>query len=309
MAIQETTGDVAPHKCSGGHCGQISASKALGRRICAACGQETGRHTHGNPETGVNYSRAFIELGRAERKLRSTQLFSQPRQRLRPVITYLSKIYYAMHSAKPALRSTLDFMDLDATDESLMLAYAKGDSGAFEILYGRHRGALFRFLLRQVKQSATAEELYQDIWQRVISARSRYQPQAKFSTWLYQIASNRLTDHWRAQKHRPSAGDSEAAAIAMENHADEHNPERELSIFEQRRRVQLAIEALPDEQRETVILRLEQELSLEEIGEITGVGRETVKSRLRYAMDKLRAALGCQDSSTSINARQMNSNL
>ena len=72
---------------------------------------------------------------------------------------------------------------------------------------------------------------------------------------------------------------------------DPTTPERELSEFEQRRRLQLAIEELPEDQREVVLLRLEQELSLEEIGAITGVGRETVKSRLRYAMDKLRARL------------------
>ena len=72
---------------------------------------------------------------------------------------------------------------------------------------------------------------------------------------------------------------------------DPSSPERELSEFEQRRRLQLAIEELPEEQREVVLLRLEQELSLEEIGAITGAGRETVKSRLRYAMEKLRARL------------------
>ena len=72
---------------------------------------------------------------------------------------------------------------------------------------------------------------------------------------------------------------------------DPDTPERQLSAFEERRRLQLALEELPPDQREVVLLRLEQELSLEEIGEITGVGRETVKSRLRYAMDKLRARL------------------
>ena len=72
---------------------------------------------------------------------------------------------------------------------------------------------------------------------------------------------------------------------------DPETPERALSAFEERRRLQRALEELPDDQREVVLLRLEQELSLEEIGEITGVGRETVKSRLRYAMDKLRARL------------------
>ena len=80
-----------------------------------------------------------------------------------------------------------------------MLAYADGDSGAFEALYGRHKGGLFRFVLRSVKARGEAEELFQDIWMRVIEARMRYQPKAKFTTWLYTIAHHRLVDHWRAR--------------------------------------------------------------------------------------------------------------
>jgi RNA polymerase sigma-70 factor (ECF subfamily) len=174
----------------------------------------------------------------------------------------------------------------ERSDEDLMLAYAAGDATAFEELYGRHRGPLFRFMVRQVREHGTAEELFQDVWHKVIGARARYQPTARFSTWLYQIAHNRLTDHWRAQSHRPPVpGDAMERA---EREPDPHTPERQLSAFEERRRLQLALEELPADQREAVLLRLEQDLSLEEIGAITGVGRETVKSRLRYAMDKLR---------------------
>src|SRR5258708_29343719 len=86
-----------------------------------------------------------------------------------------------------------------ASDEQLMLAYAGGDAGAFEALYARHKGALFRFVLRSVKARGEAEELFQEIWMRAIEARGRYAPQAKFSTWLYTIAHNRLVDHWRAK--------------------------------------------------------------------------------------------------------------
>jgi RNA polymerase sigma-70 factor (ECF subfamily) len=179
--------------------------------------------------------------------------------------------------------------EAEPTDEELMLAYGGGDAAAFEVLYSRHRGPLFRFMLRQVRDHGTAEELYQDIWQRLITARQRYRPEAKFSTWLYQIAHNRLTDHWRAQSHRPAA--PEDAMERAEREPDPQTPERQLSAFEERRRLQLALEELPADQRETVLLRLEQELTLEEIGRITGVGRETVKSRLRYAMDKLRQRL------------------
>lgn len=177
----------------------------------------------------------------------------------------------------------------EPADETLMLAYAAGDASAFEQLYARHRGPLYRFLLRHLRDAALADEFFQDTWQRVISARQGWKPEAAFGTWLYRIAHNRLNDHWRASKHRPAApvdADERMARVP-----DLETPERQLSEFEQRRRLQLAMDELPPEQREVLQLRLEQELTLEEIGEITGVGRETVKSRLRYAMDRLRTRL------------------
>lgn len=177
----------------------------------------------------------------------------------------------------------------EPADETLMLAYAAGDMAAFEQLYSRHRTRLYRFLLRQLRDPSLADEFFQEVWQRVISARADWKPEAAFTTWLYRIAHNRLTDHWRALKHRPPApadGDERAARVP-----DPDTPERNLSEFEQRRRLQLAMAELPEDQREVLELRLQQELSLEEIGQITGVGRETVKSRLRYAMDKLRTRL------------------
>lgn len=177
----------------------------------------------------------------------------------------------------------------EATDEALMAAWAGGDADAFAPLYARHRTRLYRFLLRQLRDPALADELFQDVWQKVIAARAGWRPDAAFSTWLFRIAHNRLTDYWRAQKHRPAApSDADERAECI---PDPATPERQLSEFEQRRRLQLAMAELPEDQREVLLLRLEQELTLEEIGEITGVGRETVKSRLRYAMDKLRARL------------------
>ena len=176
-----------------------------------------------------------------------------------------------------------------AEDEALMLAWAGGDAAAFEALYRRHRDPLFRFLLGQLRDRPLAEEIYQDVWQRVIAARSGWKPEAAFTTWLYRIAHNRLNDHWRAQRHRPPApldADLRTAALAAPD-----DPEGLAGRDEERERLQRALDELPDEQREAVLLRLQQELSLEEIGRITGVGRETVKSRLRYALDKLRARL------------------
>jgi len=177
----------------------------------------------------------------------------------------------------------------DAGDDVLMLAWTGGDAAAFALLYGRHRVPLYRFLLRQTRDQSLADEFFQDVWQRVIAARTGWTPDAAFSTWLFRIAHNRLNDHWRALKHRPPTpadADERAASVP-----DPTTPERELSDFEQRRTLQRAIAELPEEQREVVLLRLEQELSLDEIGTITGAGRETVKSRLRYAMEKLRKRL------------------
>jgi RNA polymerase sigma-70 factor (ECF subfamily) len=175
-------------------------------------------------------------------------------------------------------------------DAMLMLAYARGDLAAFEALYARHRGMLYRFLLRSVRDPHRTDELFQETWSRVIGARARYQPQAKFSTWLLQIAHNLMIDS--ARRQRPMAGGDEAeialASLAM---PEREQPEHALSEFERRRGLQRAIEQLPEEQRIAVLLRLEQELSLEEIAAVTGAGRETVKSRLRYAMTRLREVL------------------
>ena len=177
----------------------------------------------------------------------------------------------------------------DTSDEALMLAYAAGDAAAFGQLYARHRVRLYRYLLRQLRDNALADEFFQDVWQRVVSARASWAPDAGFATWLYTIAHHRLGDHWRSLKHRPAAPSDADERLARV--ADPDTPERVLSDFERRRQLQLALDDLPEEQREVLLLRLEQELTLDEIGDITGVGRETVKSRLRYAMDKLRARL------------------
>lgn len=175
-------------------------------------------------------------------------------------------------------------------DAQLMLAYARGDLAAFDTLYATYRGPLYRFLLRSVRDRALADELFQDTWSRVIAARERYQPQARFQTWLLQIAHHLVIDGHR-RKRPLAAGEEADIALASHPAPEREQPEHALSEFEQRRRLQLAIDQLPDEQRNAVLLRLENDLSLEEIADVTGVGRETVKSRLRYAMTKLRDVL------------------
>jgi RNA polymerase sigma-70 factor (ECF subfamily) len=179
-------------------------------------------------------------------------------------------------------------MGVAKTDEELMLAYAGGDLLAFEMLYRRHRGLLYRFLLRSLRHRADADELFQETWSRLIAARERYRPDAKFTTWLLQIAHNLVIDRFRRQ--RPQASLEETEAVLRELDAPEsEQPERALSDFEQHRRLQLALEDLAEEQRIAFLLRVEGGLGLEEIGAITGAGRETVKSRLRYALARIRA--------------------
>lgn len=189
----------------------------------------------------------------------------------------------------PAMDAPSPLLHADTGDDALMAAWAGGDVRAFEILYARHRERLHRFLVRQLRDPGLADEIFQDTWQRVVAAGADWRPDAAFATWLYRIARNRVADHWRARRYRPDApDDADARTLRIE---DPDTPERHVEALARRHALLQALDALPDEQREVVLLRLEQELALEDIGAITGVGRETVKSRLRYAMDKLRATL------------------
>ena len=177
-------------------------------------------------------------------------------------------------------------------DEQLMLAYAGGDAGAFEALYARHKGPLFRFVLRSVKGHGEAEELFQDVWMKVIEARGRYVPQAKFSTWLYTIAHHRLVDHWRARGLAVVSMDDEEASVAEPVAAPGAEPHRIAEARETLDRLAAALAALPLAQREAFLLHHEGDLTAAQIAEATGTNEEAAKSRLRYAMNKLRDALG-----------------
>ncbi len=171
-----------------------------------------------------------------------------------------------------------------------MLAYRDGEAGAFEALYARHRGGLYRFVLRQCGSRASADELFQDVWMNLIAARNRYVPSAKFSTFLYQVARNRVIDHYRALGR--NLEDPEDDEDPLDPPAPpESQPESELERSETAVRLLAAVESLPPLQREAFLLHEEGELTLEEIAQVTGAGRETVKSRLRYALTRLRQTL------------------
>jgi len=180
-------------------------------------------------------------------------------------------------------------------DEDLMLAYAAGDAAAFETLYSRHKGGVYRYVLRQCANAGVAEELFQDVWMNVLRARASYVPTAKFTTWLYRIAYNRLIDHWRTigQVELVTAGadDEGDDPLASVPAAREGEPDVQALARERSERLRAACAALPAMQREAFLLHQEGGLELAAIAELTGAGLETVKSRIRYAVAKLRLEL------------------
>jgi RNA polymerase sigma factor (sigma-70 family) len=173
---------------------------------------------------------------------------------------------------------------MEAADEQLMAAYRDGDAAAFDALYARHKGSLYRFVIRGVKQRAVAEELYQEIWIRVIEARLRYAPTARFTTWLYTIAHNRLVDHWRRKELSMVDSDDEVPAPG------DADPARQAEGRQALERFANGLGSLPPAQREAFLLHEEAGMTVNEIADATGADPEAVKSRLRYAYAKLKAA-------------------
>ncbi len=176
-----------------------------------------------------------------------------------------------------------------------MLAYQDGDNSAFARLFERHRDPLFRYVVRQVGDASCAEVLFQDIWMNVIRTRARYEVRAKFTTMLYHIASHRIIDHYRTSGTRKQVlADCESDDIETFS-TGAPTQERILDAERQVERLQELISALPPEQRDVFLLYEEAGLNLDQIANITGVARETTKSRLRYAVAKLRSGLGVDE--------------
>lgn len=172
------------------------------------------------------------------------------------------------------------------SDEQLMISYRDGDANAFTTLYSRHKGPLFRYLLRGCGNRATAEELFQEVWVGLIGARQGYRPDATFKTYLFHLAHNRLVDHYRRTRLRPvDDGDEEAIWDARPS------PQAEIEGRDCVALLRRELDRLPQEQRDVFVLKEETGMTLEQIGAVVGAVRETVKSRLRYAMQRLRSAL------------------
>ncbi len=188
----------------------------------------------------------------------------------------------------------------NATDEMLMVRYQRGDRDAFAEIVHRYKGPIYNFVYRQVKNPQTAEDVTQDAFLRVVQNAGEFKHEARFSTWLYTIARNLCVDHLRKAKHRrhpsldqPSGKDSERRSLG-ESTADSHHSasvERTASGNQVRDRIVAAVGALPDDQREVFLLREVGNLPFKEIAEVVGVGENTVKSRMRYALERLKQAL------------------
>ncbi len=185
-------------------------------------------------------------------------------------------------------------------DEDLMLRYREGDLHAFEELYNRHRLGLYRFIAWRSPRVDWVDEIVQDSWANLHHARARYQPDASFRTYLYQIARNRLLDLLRQQQHVLAAelgtgtdGRDVFDVLADAAH-DSVSPDAVLDEKQRNDSLQRALSALPGEQKEALVLQQFSGMSLEEISAVVSAPVETVKSRLRYAMRKLREGSLCE---------------
>lgn len=183
-------------------------------------------------------------------------------------------------------------MDAEIDDATLMERYRKGDVAAFELLYVRHKAPLYRYLRHQCRPRDAAADVFQEVWSRVIASRGRYEVRAAFKTFLYRIAQHCVIDHHRLRaRKRTDRMDSVDTYSEVLPAADHEQPEAQVSHAQLDRAFKQALEELPDEQRTVFLLCEEGGLSLKEIAEVTGANAETVKSRLRYALGKLRHAL------------------
>jgi len=201
--------------------------------------------------------------------------------------SYLCFYYFVIYAAQDRLQ----LMDSSLSDEELMLAYATGDAAAFESLYLKHKGAVYRYMLKLCRNEAVAEELYQEVWMKLIKARENYQVKAKFTTYLYKLAHNQFIDHYRKQNVRIVEDQSIEVDDVEPGQLSANNPEKQTQTSQAINKLSELLDALPNEQREVFLLREEAGMSMPEIAETLSINTEAAKSRLRYAINKLRAGL------------------
>jgi RNA polymerase sigma-70 factor (ECF subfamily) len=175
-------------------------------------------------------------------------------------------------------------------DEELALRFRRGDDQAFALLYARYRAPLLRFVRRTTPDPSDLEELVQEVWLAVIRGRERYIGRARFVTYLFSIARRRSADRWRRRGVHLDAGvdvdELESLPTPVQTWPDSHAETEAIGAA-----IMRAVDALPLAQRQVFLLRAETDLTLDEIAQVTGTTRETAKSRLRYALSRLRTTL------------------
>jgi len=187
-------------------------------------------------------------------------------------------------------------MDLPVeSDENLMMRFGRGEAAAFETLYHRHESRLFRYLYRQLHDQASADDVMQEVWFAVARNAGGYEPSARFTTWLFTLARNRMIDLLR--KRRPEHSLEQGAGEEDEPMRDRvpgdarEEPLRQVESQQAGQALIEAVERLPADQRDAFLMQAEAGLSLDQIAEVSASSFETVKSRLRYARARLRQAL------------------
>ncbi|MGI2107909.1 sigma-70 family RNA polymerase sigma factor [Shewanella frigidimarina] len=187
------------------------------------------------------------------------------------------------------------------SDEQLMLDYQAGDVRAFEALYLKHKGPLYRYFVRQLHDQQLAEDLYQDTWGKVINAAKQYQVTAKFTTWLYKIAHNLLIDHVRAvkplDKVTPLGEDETMDSLQAD---DQASPEPQVEQQQQADMMKDCIAKLPAVQKEAFLLNIEMGMTAAMISDIANVTLEATKSRIRYAYQSIKQCIANQRQETTL---------
>ena len=211
-----------------------------------------------------------------------------------PAASILSELNtISLHAPRSAPREETPGSEMLESDQALMARYRAGEAAAFNELYRRFRAPLRRFVAKLSWEQGEADEIVQEVWLAVIRGARSYRPTAKFTTFLFSIAHRRLQDHWRSRGRRDHALPAPDSAADLEQVADDGAPIPEdlIARTELRNALMTAIDRLPPPQRAVFLLKAEGDLTLEEIAVATGAGVETTKSRMRYAVARLRAEL------------------
>jgi RNA polymerase sigma-70 factor, ECF subfamily len=231
-------------------------------------------------EAVLDWSGSLTERSETERKLGVTTLKDD-------ILSWVQGIKYDESKS-------LESQD----DEVLVYLYNNGSSAAFEVLYQRHRSSLYNFIMRFVQDPATAEDIFQEVFIRIINSSSKFRMKSKFTTWAYTIARNLCIDHirkWKRtdSKHIQSSPCDEDTREPLIERIPSYSlsPEDKTSSMEVKSLIDEALNRLNPDQREVFLMREEMGMQFEEIAQVCKCSVGTVKSRMRYALENMRRFL------------------